>query len=152
MLPLNPIRNDPFAREDHETDPSVCWIANRVSLRGGVYSVPRPAGSSNTMNRYCTAHSHRGGSRAYRMILAKHSLDRDAHRHVVDEHGDCPECWRDTCLAAVDAANNLLIRSAGAVPHMDAHGNCSGPTVDWLLGRIDTTLACEQADRRDLEP
>ncbi|HSS22899.1 MAG TPA: hypothetical protein VLL82_00450 [Mycobacterium sp.] len=102
------------------------------------------------MDRFCTAHTHRGSSRAWRLILARHSLDQDAHRHIVDEHGVCADCWRDTCLAAVDAAAALLVRSAGAPPHMDAHGNVTGPSVDWLLRRIDTLLACEQADRRDL--
>jgi hypothetical protein len=52
-------------------------------------------------------------------------------------------------LAAADAANGLLIRSAG-VPHMDAHRNVSGPTIDWLLRWIDSLLECEEADRRDL--
>jgi hypothetical protein len=70
---------------------------------------------------------------------------------VVDEHGDCAMCWRDTALAAVDAAANLLVRSAGTVPEMDGHGNVSGPSVDWLLGRVDSLLECEQAERRDLE-
>jgi hypothetical protein len=83
--------------------------------------------------------------------LARHSLDRDAHRHVLEEHGGCPDCWRDTALAAVEAAANLLVRSAGTLPNMDAHGNVTGASVDWLLRRIDTALECEQADRRDLE-
>jgi hypothetical protein len=84
-------------------------------------------------------------------VLARHSLDDDARRHVVDEHGDCAKCWQDTALAAVDAANSLLVRSAGTVPHMDAAGTVSGPTVDWLLRRIETALECEHLDRRDLE-
>jgi hypothetical protein len=40
--------------------------------------------------------------------------------HVVDEHGDCADCWRDTALAAVDAAAGLLIGSAGTLPELDA--------------------------------
>jgi hypothetical protein len=102
------------------------------------------------VNRFCTRRSHRGSSRAHRLILARHSLDDDARRHVIDEHDGCPDCWRDTCLATVDAAANLLIRSAGSLPEMDAHGNATGPTVDWLLRRLDSALECEQADRRDL--
>jgi hypothetical protein len=34
---------------------------------------------------------------------------------------------------------------------MDAAGTVSGPTVDWLLRRIETALVCEHLDRRDLE-
>jgi len=101
------------------------------------------------MNRYCTAHSHRGSSRAYRMILARHSLDRDAEQQVVDEHADCVKCLQSTALALSDAANSLLLRYAG-IPNMDGHGNCTGPGVDWVLGLIDDLLACEELDRREL--
>jgi hypothetical protein len=99
------------------------------------------------MNRtFCTAHSHRGSSRAHRMILARHVLDDDLHQNIVDEHGDCARCWADTASALADAAGGLLLRCAG-IPGMDAAGNVSGTSVDWLLGRIDTALQCEQADR-----
>ena len=99
---------------------------------------------------FCTAHSHRGSSRAYRLLLARHSLDNDAHQHVIDEHGGCAQCWQDTALAAVDVAHGLLIRSAG-VPQMDAAGNVSGRSIDWLLDIIDSSLECEAAGRRDLD-
>jgi hypothetical protein len=103
------------------------------------------------MQRFCTAHTHRGSSRAWRLVLARHSHDRDAHRRVVDEHHDCPNCLRDTVNALSDAAHGLLLRSAGTVPHMDASGNCTGTSIDWLLDIIDSTLQAEQLDRRDLD-
>jgi hypothetical protein len=84
------------------------------------------------------------------MILARHSLDRDAQQQVIDEHDGCAECWHDTALAAVDAAANVLLGSY-PVPDMDVHGNVTGPSVDLLLGRIDALLECEALDRRDLE-
>ena len=52
--------------------------------------------------------------------------------------------------ALSDAAHGLMIRSWG-VPAMDDHGTVTGPGVDWLLGLVDDLLACEAADRRDLE-
>lgn len=99
------------------------------------------------MNRFCIRHSHRGSSRAWRMLLATHSLDRELHRHVVDEHGDCAQCWKDTALAAVDAAATMI---GGPLPVMDANGLVTGETVSWLLTVIDGFLEAEQADRRDL--
>jgi len=45
-----------------------------------------------------------GTSRAWRMILAHHSLDRHAQQQVTDEHDGCADCWQDTAVAAVDAA------------------------------------------------
>jgi hypothetical protein len=102
------------------------------------------------MQRFCRTHSHRGSSRAHRLLLARHSLDTDAQRQVVDEHGDCGQCWQDTALALVDAANSLLLRYAG-IPDMDGNGNVTGWSVDWLLELIDDHLVCEAADRRDLE-
>jgi hypothetical protein len=105
---------------------------------------------SNLMSRFCIRHSHRGSSRAYRMVLARHSLDRPAEQQVVDEHGDCAQCWEDTAVALADAAHGLLIR-LGPLPEMDRHGIANGPTIDWLLGWIDDLLECEAADRRDLE-
>ena len=103
------------------------------------------------MNRnFCTAHSHRGSSRAHRLILARHALDDDLHRHIVDAHGDCAQCLRDTVEALSDCAHGLLIRSAG-IPEMDDHGNVTGQSIDWLLGIIDSSLQAEELDRRDLE-
>jgi hypothetical protein len=107
-------------------------------------------GHQNTMYRFCLRHSNRGSSRAYRMLLARHTFDRDALARVIDEHEDCADCWHDTALAAVDAAHNLLLGSF-PVPDMDAHGNVTGPSVDLCLSRIDSLLECEQRDRRDLE-
>jgi hypothetical protein len=99
---------------------------------------------------FCTAHSHRGSSRAYRGILACHTLDRDAQQQVDDEHGDCADCWRDTALAAVDAAASMLIR-CWPIPEMQPNGLVTGQSIDWLLGIIDDLLDCESRDRRDLE-
>jgi hypothetical protein len=99
------------------------------------------------MNRYCFTHSHRGSSRAYRLILARHSLDRDLHEHIDHEHGDCGPCWRDTALALADAANSLLLRNAG-IPEMHGNGVVTSPGITWLLGWIDDLLECEQRDRR----
>ena len=84
------------------------------------------------------------------MILARHSLDRHAERLVVDEHKDCPACWRDTALAAVDAAHGLLLRSAG-IPEMDANDVVTGQSIDMLLERIHDALDAEELDRRDLD-
>jgi hypothetical protein len=100
------------------------------------------------MDRYCTRHSYRGSSRAHRLLLAKHSLDTDAHRHVVAEHQDCAQCWQDTALALADTAHGLLLRSAGTLPHMDWHGNCTGRSVDWLLNIMASSLQAEDLDRR----
>jgi hypothetical protein len=97
-------------------------------------------------SRHCTAHTHRGTSRAHRLLLACHALDDDARHLVIAEHGECVDCWRDTCLALADAAHSLLIGSAG-VPELDPAGNVGGPSVDRLLRRIDAALVCEQADR-----
>jgi hypothetical protein len=102
------------------------------------------------MQRFCTTHSHRGSSRAYRLVLARHALDRDAHRQVVEEHGNCAQCLRDTVEALSDAAHALLIRS-WPIPEMDNAGIVTGQSIEWLLGLIDDHLACEAADRRDLE-
>jgi hypothetical protein len=102
------------------------------------------------MDRFCTRHTHRGSSRAYRLVLARHSLDADAHQSVIDEHGDCPECWRATAVAAVDAVAGLLIKN-WPLPEMQPSGVVTGPTVDWLLRTIDVCLEAEQLDRRDLE-
>lgn len=102
------------------------------------------------MNRYCTAHTHRGSSRAHRLLLARHSHDADSYRRVLAEHGDCPHCLRDTAKAAIDVAASLLIRS-WPLPEMDAHDVVTGQSIDWLLERIDSLLECEQADRRELE-
>jgi hypothetical protein len=99
------------------------------------------------MNRFCRTHSDRGSSRAYRMILARHSYDDAAQQQVVDEHGDCADCWHDTALAAVDAAHSLLLRYA-PLPGMDDSGVVTGSSVDLLLGRIDALLECERLDRR----
>src|SRR5258708_4899458 len=101
------------------------------------------------MDRFCIRHSHRGSSRAYRLILARHSLDGDAHRQVVDEHGDCGHCWRDTPLALAHAAHPLLI-GCGRLPGMVSAGNVSGLVVDGLFERTESALACEDADRLDL--
>jgi hypothetical protein len=100
------------------------------------------------MNRFCVRHSHRGSSRAHRMLLARHSYDADSYRRVLDEHGDCPDCLRDTVKAAIDVAHSLLIRS-WPIPEMDANDVVTGASIDWLLERLDMALQCEQADRRD---
>jgi hypothetical protein len=100
------------------------------------------------MSRYCLRHSYRGSSRAWRIVLARHSIDRQAQQLIIDEHKDCPHCLTDTVEALADAAHSLLIRS-GPIPEMDNAGNATGPTVDWILQRVDDHLACEQADRRD---
>jgi hypothetical protein len=97
----------------------------------------------------CTRHSSRGNSRAYRLVLARHTFDRATGQRVVDEIGDCETCWHDVALAAVDVAANMLIGRYG-VPDMDAHGNVTGPSVDMLLESIETLLRCEELDRRDL--
>jgi hypothetical protein len=102
------------------------------------------------MNRYCIRHSHRGSSRAYRLILARHSLDRDAEQLVVDEHRDCPACLTDTVQALADACHGLLIR-AGPLPSMDSAGVAFGPAIDELLERVDAALEAEELDRRELE-
>jgi hypothetical protein len=99
------------------------------------------------MNRFCTAHSRRGTSRGLRLLLARHTLDSDARQHVIAEHGDCVDCWRDTALAAIDAAHGLLI-GCGPLPELDAAGNVSGLSVDRLLRRIDAALRAEELDRR----
>jgi hypothetical protein len=102
------------------------------------------------MNRFCFTHSHRGSSRAYRMILAKHALDRDLHEHIDHEHGDCGPCWRDTALALADAANGLLLRNAG-IPEMDGNGVVTGAGITWLLEYIDDLLTVEALDRGERE-
>jgi hypothetical protein len=81
--------------------------------------------------------------------LARHSHDHDAYQRVLDERGDCPQCWADTAKAAADAAELLLIR-CGPLPHMDVYGNVSGATVDWLLRVIGSCLRAEEFDRRGL--
>lgn len=98
------------------------------------------------MSRYCLRHGNRASSRAYRIIAARHSIDRQAQQRVIDEHEDCPHCLAATVEALADAAHSLLIRS-GSLPEMDSAGNCSGPTIDWLYQRVDDHLACEAADR-----
>jgi hypothetical protein len=101
------------------------------------------------MNRYCIRHSHRGSSRAYRLIAARHALD-DAHQHIIEkEHAECAQCWRDTALALSDAAHAMLIR-LGPLPEMDSAGNVFGPVMDELYERIESALECEELDRRDL--
>lgn len=96
-------------------------------------------------SRYCTAHPHRGSSRAWRLVLACHSLDRQAGQLVIDEHRDCPACLEATVEALADCAHSLMIRSWG-IPFMDSAGNCTGQGIDWLLGLIDDHLECEAAD------
>jgi hypothetical protein len=88
-------------------------------------------------------------SRAWRMILAHHSLDRHAQQQVTDEHDGCADCWQDTAVAAVDAAGSLLISSA--LPDMDTSGVVTGPTVNWLLRVIDGCLRAEERDRREVD-
>jgi len=88
-------------------------------------------------------------SRAWRMILAHHSLDRHAQQQVTDEHDGCADCWQDTAVAAVDAAGSLLI-SSGPLPEMDTSGVVTGPTVNWLLRVIDGCLRAEELDRREV--
>jgi hypothetical protein len=100
-------------------------------------------------SRFCRTHSHRGSSRAHRLILAKVILDRELLQQIIDEHDGCAMCFHDTALAAVDAAASL-VTSNGPLPVMDSHGNVSGPITDWLLRRIDDLLECEQLDRRDV--
>ena len=90
-----------------------------------------------------------GTSRAWRMILAHHSLDRHAQQQVTDEHDGCADCWQDTAVAAVDAAGSLLI-SSGPLPEMDTSGVVTGPTVNWLLRVIDGCLRAEELDRREV--
>jgi hypothetical protein len=102
------------------------------------------------MNRFCLRHTHRGSSRAWRLILARHSYDRELQQRVIDEHGECEACWHDTALAAVDAAANMLLMSH-PVPGMDANGNVTGPSVGLCLARIYGHLEAEEADRRDLQ-
>jgi hypothetical protein len=114
-------------------------------------NLPRSTGppSKIKMNRFCIRHSHRGSSRAHRMILARVVLDRELLQQIVDEHDGCAMCWHDTALAAVDAAQSMLIGS-GPLPEMDGNGLVGGPSVDWLLRRIQSLLDCEELDRRDL--
>lgn len=100
-------------------------------------------------SRFCTAHSYRGSSRAYRLLLARHAYDNDAMTHVIDEHGDCAQCWRDTALALADAAHGLMMR-CGPLPEMDSAGNVSGLVMDELYERIQSALECEQLDRDDV--
>jgi hypothetical protein len=97
------------------------------------------------MNRFCTRHSHRGSSRAGRLLLARHSYDSEAQQQVIDEHGDCADCWRDTALAAVDAAHSVLLRFA-PLPEIDGDGLVIGETVELLLARIDGALQAEALD------
>jgi hypothetical protein len=100
-------------------------------------------------NRYCTRHSHRGSSRAWRLLLSTHSYERDAQQQVIAEHGDCAQCWRDTALSAIDNAHSLLLHFA-PIPDIDDDGLVVGETVNLLLARISGSLAAEQLDRRDL--
>ena len=102
------------------------------------------------MRTFCTRHTYRGTSRAWRLVLAHHSLDRDARRHIVDEIDSCAQCWQDTALALADAAHVLLIR-CGPLPEMDSRGVVTGPVIDGLYERIESALECEQRDRRDLD-
>src|SRR5258708_34436455 len=104
---------------------SNCSTSNSL-LGGGVWNRPAHRATKHTpMQRFCVRHTYRGSSRAHRLILARHSLDRDAHQLVVDEYDGCPQCWRDTCLAAVDAANSLLASSSGSLPELDGHGTAT---------------------------
>jgi hypothetical protein len=96
------------------------------------------------MNRTAHRHGH-GGSRALRLLLARHTLNRADLQQAVAEHGDCADCWRETALAAVDDAKSLLL-SLGPLPEMDSSGLATGPTADWLLRRLAVTLDAE-ADR-----
>ena len=108
------------------------------------------APTKNTaMQRFCRTHTARGSSRAWRLLAARHSLDRHAEQLVVDEIGDCAQCWQDTALAAIDAADSLLIR-CGPLPEMDSAGNTSGPVMDELFERIGASLSAEELDRREL--
>ena len=91
-----------------------------------------------------------GASRAWRMILAHHRLDRHAQQQVTDQHDGCADCWPDTAVAAVDAAGSLLI-SSGPLPEMDTSGVVTGPTVNWLLRVIDGCLRAEELDRREVD-
>lgn len=101
--------------------------------------------------RYCVHHDHRASSRAWRLILARHSYDGDAQSQVIAEVADCVGCWKAVALAAVDACHSLLIRGF-PVPEMDNAGNCTGQSIDWVLARIDDHLGCEAADRRSAGP
>jgi hypothetical protein len=102
------------------------------------------------MDRFCHTHSSRGSSRAWRLVLARHSYDGAAQQQVADEIGNCETCWHDTALAAVDIAHNLLLGTY-PVPEMQPNGVVTGPSVDLCLARIDGLLEAEELDRRDLE-
>ena len=127
---------------DHRTNNRMCFWGTGVR---------EPARLRSLVSvRYCIRHTHRGTSRAWRMILAHHSLDRHAQQQVTDEHDGCADCWQDTAVAAVDAAGSLLI-SSGPLPEMDTSGVVTGPTVNWLLRVIDGCLRAEELDRREVD-
>jgi hypothetical protein len=83
------------------------------------------------------------------MILARVVLDHDLLQQIIDEHQGCALCFHDTAAAATAVAASLLVGS-GPLPTMDGNGLVSGPTVDWLLRRIESLLEAEEVDRRDL--
>ncbi len=97
---------------------------------------------------FCRTHSHRGSSRAWRLVLACHSLDRDAQQRVLDEHQDCVGCLVDTVEALADACHAMLLR--GPLPEMDSAGVVTGPSIDMLLERIECSLEVEELDRGEL--
>ncbi len=76
--------------------------------------------------RYCARRTHCGRSRAWRMILARHTDDDDAHQHVVDEIGDCWRCCRDVAVGAVSAADVLLI-GRNRIPRNGCAGSSTLP-------------------------
>ena len=99
------------------------------------------------MNKLCTTHGYRGGSLAWRLILAEHTLDSDAGRHVDDEIGDCIMCWRDTAMAAATAAD-LAIAARLPASEFDESGLLWGPAAEAMLTAITRHLRAER-HRRD---
>ena len=70
-----------------------------------VDSITAAAAPPNTLPCNVSAGHTLGVVRAWRLLAARHSLDRHAEQMVLDERGDCPQCLRDTALAAIDAAD-----------------------------------------------
>src|SRR5208283_2999496 len=96
---------------------------------------------------FCRTHSHRGSSRAWRLVTARHCLDRELHQHIIDEHRGCAACLTDTVEALSDACHGLLLRAG--LPEMDSAGVVSGPVIDQLFERIGSSLEAEELDRRE---